>query len=193
MLSCPETIGITLGRRSWKSHCRAKALLAISDTTPACFAHWARQASVPNPPEGLLSPRSTLVGQPGSEAPLGLHSLPGQFDPVGLEPQTPSSHRFATRENNCYSHYIVYHPRVQGRNPGRLQGVRGVQRGPRGRIETPPGPSGLSGPRNLLLEIQSQQKVQTRCGGHSFHHPSDGPPPSGGRLKQPCQKKRKCA
>ena len=31
------------------------------------------------PPEGFLSPRSTLVGQPGSETPLGSHSLPGQF------------------------------------------------------------------------------------------------------------------
>ena len=29
--------------------------------------------------EGFVSPRSTLVGQPGSEAPPGPHSLPGQF------------------------------------------------------------------------------------------------------------------
>ncbi|MBR5286990.1 MAG: hypothetical protein IKU34_00165, partial [Clostridia bacterium] len=53
--------------------------LAIPDASPACFAHRARQAQVPNPLEGFLSPRSTLVGQPGSKAPPGLYSLPGQF------------------------------------------------------------------------------------------------------------------
>ena len=122
-----------------------------------------------------------------NEAPLGLHSLPGQFDPVGLEPQTPSSHRFATRKNNCYSHYIVYHPRVQGRNPGRLQGVRGVQRGPRGRIETPPGPSGLSGARNLLRFVQSSELWDYAPApgdgalqrGHSFRRICDAKPAQG--------------
>ena len=42
--------------------------------------------------EGFVSPRSTLVGQPGSETPPGFHSLPGQFG----EPNPSDSH-FASR------------------------------------------------------------------------------------------------
>jgi len=43
------------GTLVWRTRIVAQALLAIPDAPPACFAHRARQASVPKPLQGTLS------------------------------------------------------------------------------------------------------------------------------------------
>ena len=80
-----------------------KALLAISDVPPACFAHWARQASVPKTCLRDFSPGLTARSSSASSATGGADSEPLKL-PSSLRAYSPFlSENSITMRTGSYS------------------------------------------------------------------------------------------